>query len=255
MLLDNLHLFLRIVENGGLAAAGRELGLAPATVTERLAVLEVHYNARLLTRTTRSFSLTDQGRRLVTGARRILAEAEEIEARIKLGVNKVSGSIRLSTPVDLGRNQIVPLIDAFMAQHREVSIDLTLTDGRVNLVGQGVDLAVRYGDLADPSGLDIQGRGAATNLPSSKQSNFQRWRIGSALVPGGIWHRDEIGMRRTGRYQGWSFGGFTRIICARSYQPANYLPRRCGPTKACSCVDRTSGRRVMKYGPLGRYVD
>ncbi len=151
MLLDNLRLFLRIVEKGGLAAAGREFGLAPASVTERLASLETHYGARLLTRTTRSISLTDEGRELVTGARRILAEAEETEARIKLGIEKISGAIRLSVPIDLGRNQIVPLLDAFMDQHREISVDLTLSDGMIDLVGQGIDLALRYGDLADSS--------------------------------------------------------------------------------------------------------
>lgn len=151
MLLDNLNVFLRIVEKGGLAAAGRELGLAPATVSERLAALESHYNARLLTRTTRSISLTDEGRALVIGARRILAEAEETEARIKLGVEKISGEIRLSAPIDLGRNQIVPLLDVFMGDHPEISVDLVLSDGVVDLVGQGIDLALRYGDLSDSS--------------------------------------------------------------------------------------------------------
>ena len=151
MLLDNLNVFLRIVEKGGLAAAGRELGLAPATVSERLAALETHYNVRLLTRTTRSISLTEEGRELVTGARRILAETEEVEARIKLGVEKISGSIRLSAPIDLGRNKIVPLLDTFMDANREVTVDLTLSDGNLDLVGQGIDLALRYGDLADSS--------------------------------------------------------------------------------------------------------
>jgi DNA-binding transcriptional LysR family regulator len=151
MLLDNLTLFLQIIEKGGLAAAGRELGLAPATVTERLASLEAHYGARLLTRTTRSISLTDEGRALVTGARRILAEAEETEARIRLGVEKISGLIRISAPIDLGRNKIVPMLDEFMNENREVSIDLTLNDGNVDLVGQGIDLALRYGDLSDSS--------------------------------------------------------------------------------------------------------
>ncbi|MEP3055796.1 LysR family transcriptional regulator [Ascidiaceihabitans sp.] len=151
MLLDNLSLFLQIVEKGGLAVAGREMGLAPATVSERLASLEAHYGARLLTRTTRSISLTDEGRELVIGARRILAEAEETEARIRLGVEKISGLIRLSAPIDLGRNQIVPLLDAFMKQHRGVTVDLTLSDGNIDLVGQGIDLALRYGDQADSS--------------------------------------------------------------------------------------------------------
>jgi DNA-binding transcriptional LysR family regulator len=149
MLIENLRLFLQIVEKGGLAAAGRELGLAPATVTDRLAALEAHYGARLLTRTTRSISLTDEGRELVTGARRILAETEETEARIRLGVERISGTIHISAPSDLGRNQIVPLLDRFMVENPEVTIDLSLSDGYVDLVGRGLDLAIRYGELAD----------------------------------------------------------------------------------------------------------
>ena len=102
-ILDNLALFLRIVEKGGLAPAGRELGLSPASVSERLVALEKYYGAALLHRTTRAISLTDEGRLLVQGARRLLAEADELEALIRLGVNKISGPIRLSAPIDLGR--------------------------------------------------------------------------------------------------------------------------------------------------------
>lgn len=149
MLIENLKLFLVIVEKGGLAAAGREVGLSPATVTDRLASLEAHYAVRLLSRTTRSISLTDEGRELVTGARRILAEAEETEARIKLGAEKISGTIHISAPSDLGRNHLVPSLDRFMALHPEVKIDLTLSDGYVDLVGQGIDLALRFGELSD----------------------------------------------------------------------------------------------------------
>ena len=149
MILDNLALFLRIVEKGGLAAAGRELGLSPASVSERLVALEKYYGAALLQRTTRAISLTDEGRLLVQGARRLLAEADELEALIRLGVEKISGPIRLSAPIDLGRSCLVPILDVFLAEHPEVSIDLNLTDGYVDLVGQGQDLAIRYGELAD----------------------------------------------------------------------------------------------------------
>jgi len=149
MILDNLTLFLRIVEKGGLAAAGRELGLSAASVSERLVALEKYYGAALLRRTTRAISLTDEGRLLVQGARRLLAEADELEALIRLGVKKISGPIRLSAPIDLGRSYLVPILDAFLAEHPEVTIDLNLTDGYVDLVGQGQDLAIRYGELAD----------------------------------------------------------------------------------------------------------
>ena len=149
MILNNLTLFLRIVEKGGMAAAGRELGLSPATVSERLATLETYYGARLLTRTTRSIRLTEEGQLLVDGARRLLAEAEEIKSRIKLGVEKISGTIRMSIPVDLGRNRIAPLLDGFIEHHPEIKIDLVLSDGYSDLVAQGFDLALRYGNLAD----------------------------------------------------------------------------------------------------------
>lgn len=149
MLLDNLTLFLRIVEKGGMAAAGRDLDLSPATVTERLAALEAYYGARLLTRTTRSISLTDEGRELVQGARRILAESEEVEARIRHGAENISGAIHISAPVDLGRNRIVPLADQFMALHPLVKFDIILNDGYIDIAQLGLDLALRFGTLSD----------------------------------------------------------------------------------------------------------
>lgn len=151
MLLENLSLFLRIVEKGGLAVAGREVGLSPATVSERLAALEAYYGATLLTRTTRAISLTEEGRALVEGARRLLAEAEELESRVRRGADVISGPIRLSAPEDLGRRLLVPVIDAFLTDHPAVTIDLNLTDGYVDLVGQGMDFAIRHGVLADSS--------------------------------------------------------------------------------------------------------
>lgn len=149
MLLPNLALFLRIVEKNGLAAAGRDFGMSPATVSERLAALEAHYGAKLVNRTTRSISLTDEGRLLSEGARRLLAESEELEARIRNGVEKLSGPIRVSAPFDLGRRRIAPLLDLFLMQHPNVQIDLRLTDGYIDLVGQGIDVAVRFGALKD----------------------------------------------------------------------------------------------------------
>jgi DNA-binding transcriptional LysR family regulator len=151
MLLENLSLFLRIVEKGGLAVAGREVGLSPATVSERLASLEAYYGAALLTRTTRAISLTEEGRALVEGARRLLAEAEELESRVRRGANVISGPVRLSAPEDLGRHLLVPVIDAFLAEHPAVTVDLNLTDGNVDIVGQGMDFAIRHGMLADSS--------------------------------------------------------------------------------------------------------
>lgn len=150
-LLNALDLFVRIVERGGLAAAGRDLGLSPAMVTERLSALEEHYGARLLNRTTRALSLTDEGRLLLDGARQLVNDANDIEARIKLGVDQLSGLIRISAPLDLGRNTISKVVDSFIQAHPAINIELVLSDGYVDLAGQGIDLAVRFGELKDSS--------------------------------------------------------------------------------------------------------
>lgn len=150
-MLDNLALFLTIVEKGGLSAAGRELGLSPATVSERLAAMERHYGVALLTRTTRSISLTEEGRLLVEEGRRLLADADDLQRRIQFGSQEITGPIRLSAPVDLGTTRLVPLLDQFIDMHPGITIDLNLTDGYVDLVTQGLDFALRYGTLADSS--------------------------------------------------------------------------------------------------------
>ncbi len=149
MHLPNLALFVRIAEKKGLASAGRDFGMSPATVSERLMALEGQYGAKLVNRTTRSISLTDEGRVLVEGARRLLADCEELEARIRNGVERLSGPIRISAPFDLGRNRIAPLLDSFMEQHPDIQIDLRLTDSYVDLAGLGIDVAIRFGTLRD----------------------------------------------------------------------------------------------------------
>lgn len=151
MLLDNLRLFLTILEKGSLAAAAREAGLSPATVSERLAALEAHYGTRLLNRTTRALGLTEEGRMLAEGARRLLADTDALAARMKFGIERIAGPIRLSAPVDLGRARIAPVLEAFQAAHPDVTFDLHLHDGYVDIAGQGLDLAIRFGDLADSS--------------------------------------------------------------------------------------------------------
>ncbi|GAB3116162.1 LysR family transcriptional regulator [Novispirillum itersonii] len=173
MQLETLSLFLRIVEKGGLAAAGRELGLSPSSVSERLAALERHYGAALLVRTTRAVTLTEEGRVLADGARRLLAEADDLAARIRLGADRLSGPVRLSAPMDFGRRHLVPLLDAFGQDHPEVTFDLHLSDSHVDLVAAGMDLAVRHGLLADSS-LKVRPLGTARRVVCAAPSYLAR---------------------------------------------------------------------------------
>ncbi|EFO34028.1 LysR family transcriptional regulator [Roseibium sp. TrichSKD4] len=151
MLLNNLRLFLVIAEKGSLVAAARETGLSTTTVSERLASLESHYGVVLFNRTTRSISLTEEGRVLLEGAKTVLSEVSDLDARIRHGAETLSGPIRMSAPIDLGRGLISEVISSFTLKNPAVSIELSLSDGYVDLVGQGFDLAVRFGNVTDTS--------------------------------------------------------------------------------------------------------
>ena len=149
MLIDNIRLFLTITEKGSLVAAGREVGLSATTVSERLAALEAHYGVVLFNRTTRSLSLTDEGRTLLSGAKVVLGEIEDLETRIRYGAETLSGPIRVSAPIDIGRSIVSDVISSFTAEHPAISIELLLSDGYVDIVGQGFDLALRFGAVTD----------------------------------------------------------------------------------------------------------
>ncbi|WP_339949264.1 LysR family transcriptional regulator [uncultured Albimonas sp.] len=192
MLLDQLRVFLRICELGSLAAAGRALGLAPATVSERLSALEAHYGANLIQRTTRALSLTEEGRILAEAAPRLLAEAEEIETRLRHGAQEVSGPIRLSAPLDLGRNRVARILEAFQEAHPRVVIDLHLSDAYVDLAAQGFDLAVRYGDLAD-SALRVRRLAPSARIVCAAPSYLAR--RGRPERPEDLARHDCLGMR------------------------------------------------------------
>lgn len=149
MLIDNIRLFLKIAEKGSLVAAGRELGLSATTVSERLAALEAHYGVVLFNRTTRSISLTEAGRTLVEGARVVLGEVDDLDARIRHGAQTLSGPVRVSAPVDLGRSIVSDVVAEFAAAHPAISIELSLSDGYVDIVGEGFDIALRFGAVTD----------------------------------------------------------------------------------------------------------
>ena len=192
MELEDLALFLLIVEKGGLSAAGREVGLSPASVSERLHKLEKKFGCALLTRTTRAISLTEEGRTLADGARRLLAEAKELESTIVHGADTLSGPIRFTLPEDLGRSHILPIVDRFLVAHPKVTIDVELTDGYVNLVERGLDFAVRYGALKDSS-LRSKLIGSNRRLVCGSPAYFEKF--GTPRHPDELIHHQCLMMR------------------------------------------------------------
>jgi len=149
--IDAMQAFVTVAELRGFAPAARKLKLSPSGVTRLIAALEDRLGARLLQRTTRSVTLTDAGTRYLERAKRILADVEEAERAAESERTRPSGRLVVSAPVGFGRLHVSPVMSAYLKRYGEVSGELRLEDRVVNLVEDGIDLAVRIGDLADSS--------------------------------------------------------------------------------------------------------
>jgi DNA-binding transcriptional LysR family regulator len=147
--LDAMQAFVAVADLQGFAPAARKLGLSPSGVTRSIAALEEHLGARLLQRTTRSVTLTDIGTRYLERVRRILADVEEAERSTEGERTRPSGRLVVSAPIGFGRLHVSPVMSKYLARYREVTAELRLSDRIINLVEDGVDLAVRIGHLPD----------------------------------------------------------------------------------------------------------
>lgn len=147
--LDDLLIFTRVVKEGSMAGAGRELGFSGAVVSKRIQRLEDDVGVRLIQRSTRKLSLTDEGALFHDYCVRILAELEEAEALIGQGSRQPSGLLRVTVPAAFGRLHVAPLVPEFLARYPNVRLALHLSDQHVDLIDEGYDLAVRIGELRD----------------------------------------------------------------------------------------------------------
>lgn len=144
-----MRLFVRIVETGSFSAVARELGTIQPTVSKQLTALEEHLGVRLLNRTTRQLSPTEAGRKYHERCRHILDEVSDLESSLADLQNRTTGLLRVNAPVAFGQLHLLPLVFRFRRKYPGLAVDLTLNDRYVDLVQEGVDVAIRFGDLAD----------------------------------------------------------------------------------------------------------
>lgn len=149
--LDELAIFVAILETGSLVAAGRRLNRSAAAVTRALAGLEDRLGCRLIERSTRRLMPTDAGRMLGGQARQLLIDYGALTEQAE-GDGQIRGRLRVTAPVIFGRRHVMPMISAFLQRHDQLSIELYCSDGNLDLIDQELDIAVRIGSLTD-SGL------------------------------------------------------------------------------------------------------
>ena len=213
--LTAMQMFVRVVETGSFSAVAREMGTTQSGVSKQVAALERHLGTPLLARTTRALSLTDEGRIYLESAQRVVQDAEEAELTVRAGRERLSGRLRLGASVGFGRLVLFPVLQRFMASHPGVTVDLQLSDGFVDVVGEGLDAAVRIGELGD-SALVAQRVGTTERAAVASRTWLDALPKGqhAPLVPEDLAQHPCIVYTGLTTRNHWAFehGGKTRVV-------------------------------------------
>ena len=217
----DLRLFTLIVERGSLTAAARELGLSPGAVSQRLTLLEQNAEAQLLQRSTRRLQLTQAGDYFYQTAKRVLSEMDDLQDALSGDRGVVKGAVRLSAPLDIGRNYVAPAIDALIAEHPGLSVSLMLSDTMLDLAENGIDIAIRYGRLPD-SALQLRRISSNRRLPVASPAYLDR--VGRPQRPDDLQALNCMALLRGGsRFDLWPFvvDGIATMIKVTGDRDAN----------------------------------
>ncbi len=201
--LDDFRLFVAIVERGSLTAAAQTLALSPGAVSLRLTALERATETQLLRRTTRRLQLTEAGDRFYETARRVLGEIDDLCESLAQDRGTLKGPVRVTAPLDLGRNHVAPALDSFIAAHAGVSASLMLSDTTLDLNQAGIDIAIRYGRLPD-SGLQLRRTATNRRVPVAAPAYLDR--VGRPAKPNDLLAMNCMALLRGGgRFDLWPF--------------------------------------------------
>jgi DNA-binding transcriptional LysR family regulator len=154
--LDAMRIFVAVAKLGSFAQAARQLRLSPSVATRSIAQIEDQLGLMLLTRTTRSLRLTDRGEIFLESCQQILDDIDNAQRRVRGESAEPRGELRLAAPIVFGRLHVLPIVNRMLNEHPDLSIRLSLSDRNVNLVDDGIDIAIRIGNLVDSSLIAVK---------------------------------------------------------------------------------------------------
>lgn len=205
--------FVEVVARGSLSAAARAEGIAPAMIGRRLDALEARLGVKLLQRTTRRLALTDEGAAFLEDCQRILAELEEAESAVSERSAHASGHLLVSAPAGFGRRHVAPLLPSFLAEHREVTVNLNLSDRVVDVVGEGVDVAIRIASLSDSNLVGVK---LADNQRVVVASPGYLKRHGTPQTLAELGQHNCLAISSAGSQRGWTFEENGKIVTLKA---------------------------------------
>lgn len=194
--------FVDVAAKGSLSAAARAEGIAPAMIGRRLDALEERLGVKLLQRSTRKIALTNEGVAFLEDCQKILADLENAEAAVSERSARASGHLLISAPAGFGRQHVATLIPSFLAEHRDVSVTLNLNDRVVDLIGEGIDVAIRIASLSDSSLIGVK---LADNKRVVVASPAYIKRHGTPMSLDDLAKHNCLAMSSEGSQRGWTF--------------------------------------------------
>jgi DNA-binding transcriptional LysR family regulator len=235
--------FVATVDRGGFAAAARHLGRSAASITRAIAFLELRTGSQLLRRTTRAMKLTEAGHRYLAACRRIVADlaAAEQMAGEELAPR---GVLTVTAPSMFGRLHVRPLVDAFLDAHRDVQVRLLLLDRIVNLVDEGVDVAIRLAHLPDSSLVAVK-TGQVERIACASPSYLARRR--APRVPSDLAAHDCIAFSQVIATDTWTFGAGAGKGRARQVKVRPRLVVTSSEAAIASALEGHGVTRVLSY--------
>ncbi len=194
--------FVEVVVKGSLSAAARAEGIAPAMIGRRLDALEERLGVKLLQRTTRKIALTNEGASFLEDCQRILAELQDAEASVSDRSARATGHLAISAPAGFGRQHVAPLMPSFLAEHQDVTLTLNLNDRVVDLIGEGIDVAIRIAALSDSNLVGVK---LANNERVVVASPAYLKRYGMPAALDDLTKHNCLALSSEGSQRGWTF--------------------------------------------------
>lgn len=202
--LDSLMIFVQAAQHRSFSVAARELGLSPSAVSRAVQRLEERLGSRLLNRTTRSLSLTENGAVFYETCRQILSDLDAAELALKRSQSTPTGTLRINLVPSMGRMHIVPALPRFAAQYPDLNLEISLNDRRVDLIESGIDAVVRVGIHPD-SNLIMQHIATARYIICASPNYLKK--AGVPKTPEDLQQHNCINhiFPQTGRLRDWTF--------------------------------------------------
>jgi DNA-binding transcriptional LysR family regulator len=210
-----METFVRVVETGSFSSAARHLRVGQPAVSKAIAQLEERLGVRLLTRSTRSLSTTEAGQAYFERAIRSIEEADEADLAARGAGAGLTGRLRVSAATTFASIHIIPLLPEFLRQHPGLDLEIVLDDRNIDLVEEGVDIALRMGKLADSS-LTARRLGSSRRIIVGTPAYFER--AGTPLVPADLLDHEAVVYTQTGDNVVWTFskGSFQTSVAIKS---------------------------------------